>query len=86
MKHRIVLSMIWIALLTFASCGGGDKVANAETPEAAEAGTTDLGQAGVQDDESQKDIVKVAIDPPPSGTTCKKRAVEICRFAKRHTV
>ncbi|MCC6754616.1 MAG: fasciclin domain-containing protein [Saprospiraceae bacterium] len=71
MKHRIVLSMMWIALLAFASCGGGEKAASSEATAAAETGTTDLGQAGVQDDESQKDIVKVAVGSADHSTLVK---------------
>lgn len=62
--------MMMISCLLLISCQGGEKVQDAgavatETPAA------DLGQAAVQDDESQKDIVKVAVGSADHTTLVK---------------
>lgn len=55
----IVFTIITTILI---SCGGDSKSSTAAAdPAASSSGTPDLGQAGVQDDVSGKDIVKIAV-------------------------
>ncbi len=65
MKSFIQLILLSCCVL-FYSCGGGSqKTAAAEEPTNS---APDMGQAGVSDDVSQKDIVKVAIGSPDHTT------------------
>ncbi|MBK9109907.1 MAG: fasciclin domain-containing protein [Saprospiraceae bacterium] len=62
--------MMMISCLILISCQGGEKTQDAGTA-AVETQAADLGQAAVQDDDSQKDIVKIAIGSADHTTLVK---------------
>lgn len=62
--------IMMISCLMLISCQGGEKAQDAGAV-ATETQTADLGQAAVQDDESQKDIVKIAVGSADHTTLVK---------------
>ena len=60
MKHNQMLSFSLALGLFLASCGGGQQPATEQTENTTEAAPA-AGQSAVQDDESQKNIVQVAV-------------------------
>ncbi|MBK8954072.1 MAG: fasciclin domain-containing protein [Saprospiraceae bacterium] len=69
MKKIIQFAMM-ISSLLLISCQGGEKATDAGAAPAQNQ-AADLGQAGVQDDASQKDIVKVAVGSADHSTLVK---------------
>jgi uncharacterized surface protein with fasciclin (FAS1) repeats len=66
MKPTILFSLI-TAVLFLQSCKT-DKPAGAESAQTEQSAMSDMGQAGVQDDVSKNDIVKVAVGSPDHTT------------------
>jgi len=68
MKKTIIFLSAGIVALAFSSCGSGDTKTAAAAPTEA---TAEAGQSGVQDDVSQKDVVKVAVGSADHTTLVK---------------
>jgi uncharacterized surface protein with fasciclin (FAS1) repeats len=58
-KLQILPALMIVAAMAFSSCGSGS-TESTPAPETSEAADT-VGQSGVKDDVSQKDVVKVAV-------------------------
>ncbi len=64
MKRLLSFSLTAIAVMTFLSCNTSDNTATTSN----DTNTASVGQSGVQDDESAKDVVKVAASSPDHTT------------------
>jgi uncharacterized surface protein with fasciclin (FAS1) repeats len=66
MRPRSLLSLLLVATLPLACASGSDDgaVPAAATPDA----SPSVGQANVEDNESQKDVVKIAVGSPDHTT------------------
>ncbi len=69
MKNYFQIAFV-LACFFMACGGGGEKAAAPEANETA-APAADMGQAGVQDETSQKDVVKIAVGSPDHTTLVK---------------
>ncbi len=66
MKSRILITML--ALVSFLLACNNDKPAGTGTDQSESSKAADMGQAGVSDDVSKNDIVKVAVGSPDHTT------------------
>ena len=64
MKNLTYFFLACLFCLSLSNCGGNAPVQNTST----ESATTDSGQSNVQDNDSQKDVVKVAVGSPDHTT------------------
>jgi len=58
MKKYLLIGFTMLTVLTLPSCNGPESASATDSPEAVQTGP---GQDAVQDDESQKDVVKIAV-------------------------
>ncbi len=67
---KTYFQIAFVSACFFLACGGGEKTPAAEKQEAASP-AADMGQAGVVDETSQKDIVKIAVGSADHTTLVK---------------